>query len=162
MSEPGPAEHPEPREWLRLIGSADDDPLEVLRVVGTYQRYLAAIEDRAVATAKGLGRSWEEIAKALGVKRQSAWARFGPKVTTEIGTIRNLLPLPRDPTAIGLACPKCGSMKVLSVQWRDEVALVRDEDAEGEDVALPGEVPWTCPTCKRQHRSRLEPPPRPT
>lgn len=75
-----PMEQPTPRNWLRLVESDDADPLEVLRTVGTYQRYLAAIEERAVVTARRMGRSWEEVAEAIGVKRQSAWAKYQHKV----------------------------------------------------------------------------------
>jgi hypothetical protein len=150
----------EPQQWIRLIESSDD-PIEVLRMVGTYQRYLGAIEEKAVVTAKGLGRSWEEIGRALGVKRQSAWARFGPTATgVSMGTIHHLLPLPKDPTAIGLTCPNCGSMKVLNVQWEDDEASVRADD-DGQEVSLPGEVRWTCPGCKRQRQTQLDALPRP-
>ena len=163
--EAGPPDE-EPREWLRLIESGDD-PLEVLRVVGTYQRYLAAIEERAVMTAKGLGRSWKDISDALGVRRQSAWARFGPRITemstdVRIKEVHNLLPRPTDSTALALKCPNCGSLRVFDVEWRDDTAWVRDQDGEGQEVSLPGEVRWTCPMCKGQHQNRLEPPPRPT
>jgi len=36
--------------------------------------------DHAVARARAKGDSWEKIAQALGVTRQSAWERYGPKV----------------------------------------------------------------------------------
>ena len=47
----------------------------------------AAAEFRAgVGRARAQGRSWEQIAKALGVSRQAAWERFGqPERADRIG-----------------------------------------------------------------------------
>ena len=33
-----------------------------------------------VAIARDKGYSWEDIGRALGVARQNAWERYGPKV----------------------------------------------------------------------------------
>lgn len=66
----------EARRLPKLVVDSDAEPLDVLRMVGTYQRYLEAIEERAVAAARATGKTWEEIATALGVRRQSAWRRF--------------------------------------------------------------------------------------
>ena len=73
---PIPEEEGKPRDWLRLIESTETDPLEVMKVVGTYQRYLEAIEERAVRAARSMGRTWDEISGAMGVKKQSAWAKY--------------------------------------------------------------------------------------
>lgn len=62
--------------WDRLIRSADPDPLEVIRLAGTYQRYLFEVQDRAVRAARSQGRTWEEIGDAVGTTRQAAWQRF--------------------------------------------------------------------------------------
>lgn len=62
--------------WDSVIRDPNSTPLDVLRAVGTYQRYLAAVEDQAVKTARALGHTWEEIGRALGVSRQAAWERF--------------------------------------------------------------------------------------
>ena len=62
--------------WERLIRSSDPDPMEVLRMAGTYQRYLFEVQDKAVRAARAQGRTWEEIGEAVGTTRQAAWQRF--------------------------------------------------------------------------------------
>jgi hypothetical protein len=63
-------------EWDDLLRQRDVDPLDVLQVGGKYQRYLVAIEREAIATARAMGRTWEEIAVALGRTRQAVWQRY--------------------------------------------------------------------------------------
>lgn len=63
--------------WERLIRSSDPDPMEVIRLAGTYQRYLFEVQDKAVRAARAQGRTWEEIGEAVGTTRQAAWQRFG-------------------------------------------------------------------------------------
>jgi len=55
-------------------------PLEVLREVAKYQRYLSAIERRTVQAARAEGRTWDEIGAASGVTRQASWKRWGRNV----------------------------------------------------------------------------------
>jgi hypothetical protein len=62
--------------WEQLIRSADPDPLDVIRLAGTYQRYLFEIQDKAVRAARSQGRTWQEIGEAVGTTRQAAWQRF--------------------------------------------------------------------------------------
>lgn len=62
--------------WERLIRSSDPDPMEVIRLAGTYQRYLFEVQDKAVRAARAQGRTWEEIGEAVGTTRQAAWQRF--------------------------------------------------------------------------------------
>ena len=64
------------REWLRLSRAEDSDPLEIARLASMFERYFDAVKTEAVKTAKATGRSWEEISRALGVTRQSAWERY--------------------------------------------------------------------------------------
>jgi hypothetical protein len=59
-----------------MIRSSDPDPMEVIRLAGTYQRYLFEIQDKAVRAARSQGRTWEEIGEAVGTTRQAAWQRF--------------------------------------------------------------------------------------
>jgi hypothetical protein len=67
---------PDPQKLPKLSIDPASEPLEVLKMVGTYQRYLEAIEEHAVAAARAAGKTWEDIAAALGVRRQSAWKRL--------------------------------------------------------------------------------------
>jgi hypothetical protein len=63
-------------ELERVLGDRGADPLDVLREVAKYQRYLSAIEDQAVKAARSAGHTWEEIARAVGNSRQAAWKRW--------------------------------------------------------------------------------------
>jgi hypothetical protein len=61
---------------LAELRSASDDPLGVLRIVAKYQELLQEVSRQAVSTARQMGRSWDEIANAVGTSRQSAWQRY--------------------------------------------------------------------------------------
>ena len=152
-----PSVDPSPRSWLRLIESEDADPLDVLRTVGTYQRYLAAIEEQAVATARQIGRSWEEIADAIGVKRQSAWAKYRP---TKLLASADVVFAGRRirPTSIRLKCSKCGDDKVLNLKRSDDDVVAVESGADVE-FPLPGNVQWTCTSCGEKYDRRVELPP---
>jgi hypothetical protein len=66
--------------WASLeevIADRSRGPLEVLREVAKYQRYLAAIERRAVQASRAEGRTWDEVGAASGVTRQASWKRWG-------------------------------------------------------------------------------------
>src|SRR5881396_1828660 len=63
-------------EWETLIATKDVDPLDVLGAAARYQRYFVAIEREAIRSARAMGRTWEEIANALGRSRQAVWERF--------------------------------------------------------------------------------------
>ena len=53
-----------------------DDPLGVLRLVAKYRDLLDEVSRQAVAKAREMGTSWEEIAEAVGTSRQSVWERY--------------------------------------------------------------------------------------
>ena len=69
-------------DLLPELQSKSDDPLGVLRIVAKYRSLLDEVSHKAVATARGMGISWEEIAEALGTSRQSAWERFRKSAPT--------------------------------------------------------------------------------
>jgi len=60
----------------RVLSDRKATPLDVLREVAKYQRYLLAVEDRAVDAARSSGCTWEAIAQAVGNSRQAAWKRW--------------------------------------------------------------------------------------
>lgn len=62
--------------WEEAISAEAADPLEVIALAGMYHRYLAAVEEQAVRTARQRGASWQEIADAAGTSRQSAWEKW--------------------------------------------------------------------------------------
>ena len=62
--------------WEEAISSEAADPLEVITLAGMYHRYLAAVEERAVKTARQRGATWQDIADAAGTTRQSAWEKW--------------------------------------------------------------------------------------
>lgn len=65
--------------------TVDADDIEDLRAVATASQTVQADEARlreAVETARSQGRSWNQIAVALGVSRQAARQRFADKVRT--------------------------------------------------------------------------------
>jgi hypothetical protein len=62
--------------WDELLGRAEPDPLEVIRLAAQYQRYLDAIQMKAVPAARAQGHTWDEIGKAIGTSRQAVWQRF--------------------------------------------------------------------------------------
>lgn len=63
--------------------SADVERTDDLREIAAVSAAMRADETRmveAVETARGRGRSWNQIAVALGVSRQAARQRFSDKV----------------------------------------------------------------------------------
>jgi hypothetical protein len=60
----------------RVLADRDAGPLDVLREVAKYRRYLLAVEDHAVRSARAAGSTWEQIAQAVGNSRQAAWKRW--------------------------------------------------------------------------------------
>ncbi len=76
-------------------------PLEVLREVAKYQRYLSAIERGTVQAARAEGRTWDEIGAASGVTRQASWKRWGRQPRADW----NHSTLERRPTSVRPARP---------------------------------------------------------
>lgn len=63
--------------WEQLRESPDPDPVEVLIATAAFQKYFGAIEKEAIKVARAQGRTWQEIASALGRTRQALWQRVG-------------------------------------------------------------------------------------
>jgi hypothetical protein len=58
------------------IDGGEDNPLAVIRGITTGMRNIDQQLRNTVEDARRRGHSWQEIADALGVSRQSAWERF--------------------------------------------------------------------------------------
>src|SRR6267143_4861972 len=85
---------------LTISSDGDVDPLGVLRGITKGIRKLDNALRDAVASARSRGHSWEEIAEALGVTRQSAWERFQKEMPTKEQVIKDVAgslgPWPQD------------------------------------------------------------------
>jgi len=62
--------------WLQVIGRDDVDALEVLRTGAMYERYFQEVQSHAVRVARAQGRTWQEIADAVGTTKQTAWQKW--------------------------------------------------------------------------------------
>jgi hypothetical protein len=61
--------------WEQILESPDPDPLEILRLAAAFGSYFEAVERDGVAFARANGRTWAQIAEALGSSRQAVWQR---------------------------------------------------------------------------------------
>ena len=64
--------------WQRVIGQDDVDALEVLGTAAMYERYFEAVQSQAARVARAQGRSWQEIADAVGATKQTVWKKWRP------------------------------------------------------------------------------------
>ena len=64
------------RVSLGISGDADSNPLAVISGITEGVKNMDGPLREAVARARELRYTWEEIGEALGVTRQSAWERF--------------------------------------------------------------------------------------
>jgi hypothetical protein len=63
-------------EWRRRLAEPAPDALAIARLATTFSQYFDKVKTEAVRAARAEGRSWEEIADAVGTSRQSAWERY--------------------------------------------------------------------------------------
>jgi len=68
--------------WERVVGRDDADAMEVLRAASMYERYFQEVQNKAVQVVRAEGRSWQEIADAVGTTKQSAWQKWRPEDET--------------------------------------------------------------------------------
>jgi DNA-directed RNA polymerase specialized sigma24 family protein len=61
---------------MDITGDSSSDPLTVINGITAGVKGMEPPLRAAVKLARQQGRTWEEIGKALGVSRQSAWERF--------------------------------------------------------------------------------------
>lgn len=60
----------------RWRGRVADEPLEVVAGLAARARRADASLREAIASARDQGRSWEDIGRALGVTKQTAWQKY--------------------------------------------------------------------------------------
>ncbi len=63
--------------WDSLRTAETPDPVEILKAVASFQRYFKAVERQAIDAARAEGRSWQEIAAALGHDKRDLFRRAG-------------------------------------------------------------------------------------
>jgi DNA-directed RNA polymerase specialized sigma24 family protein len=61
---------------MKITGDWSTDPLTVIDGITAGVKGMEPPLRQAVKLARRQGHTWEEIGKALGVSRQSAWERF--------------------------------------------------------------------------------------
>jgi hypothetical protein len=66
-----------------LKSALPTDPLAAIRRLTESEQELELLRFEMVKRARRDGRSWEEIAVALGISRQSAWQYFSPRILNE-------------------------------------------------------------------------------
>jgi hypothetical protein len=66
---------------IGLAGDWQADPLGALCDAARLGKALEKLEADLVRHARAGGRSWTEIAAALGTTRQAAWQRFASRAT---------------------------------------------------------------------------------
>lgn len=64
--------------WQRVTGRDDVDVLEVLGAAAMYERYFEEVQSHAARVARAQGRSWQEIADAVGTTKQTVWKKWRP------------------------------------------------------------------------------------
>ena len=66
-----------------LENALPTDPLAALRRLTENEQAMELLRYDMVKRARRDGRSWEEIAAALGISRQSAWQYYAPRILNE-------------------------------------------------------------------------------
>lgn len=75
-----------------LASPLPTDPIAAIRRLTESEHQLELLRFDMVKLARTNGRSWEEIAAALGVSRQSAWQYYAPRILNELDNEENTRP----------------------------------------------------------------------
>jgi hypothetical protein len=81
--------------WQRVIGGDEVDATEVLALAAMYERYFQEIQSRAVHVLRREGRTWQEIADAVGVTKQTAWQKWRTSAEKSKEFAERLVDFPR-------------------------------------------------------------------
>jgi anti-anti-sigma regulatory factor len=116
-----PNEGPElSRTLIRRLERYRDFPLEALEAVSQVRELLGEIEMRAIVEARERGATWDDIAEALSISRQSVLYR-----------LRTLSKLPRRGSA-----GRPGDQPIGAAAGSDPPLTFRVEERQGEQVLL--------------------------
>lgn len=72
---------------LLAVDALPTEPLDALREIARTADEFDSLKRSQVAAARRDGETWEAIAEALGVSRQSAWAYYSADVRAELAAI---------------------------------------------------------------------------
>lgn len=72
-----------------LESTLPTDPIAAIRNLAKREHELELLRLDLVKRARRDGRSWEEIAAALGITRQSAWQFYAPRILTDFDQEEN-------------------------------------------------------------------------
>ena len=84
--------------WQELIQDAHPDALEILTKASMYERYFQAVQRHAVEVLRSEGKSWQDIADAVDVTKQSAWRKWRTPEERAKAFSERLVEFPRWPT----------------------------------------------------------------
>lgn len=134
LTGPGPSSTDDKAIRLARAVTADD-PQEGLRAIAALRERLQDLESRQVQAALAAGRSWREIATALGISRQAAHRRHAQRPTSDkppvvsearkmiiVGPAREAVRLARQEAAL-LESPIVGTEHLLVGLMRQRTGL---------------------------------------
>ena len=73
-----------------LENALPTDPLAALRRLTENEQALELLRFEMVKRSRRCGRSWGEIAVALGISRESAWQYYAPRIRNEADQEENV------------------------------------------------------------------------
>ncbi len=74
---------------LRFEAVLPTDPIAALHQLTESECELECLRFSMVKRAREVNRSWEDVASALGVSRQSAWQFYAPRILRELDREEN-------------------------------------------------------------------------
>lgn len=94
-----------------LASPLPDEPIAAIRQLAESERELERLRFVKVKQAREAGRSWEVIASALGVSRQSAWQYYAPKILKEFDREENRNDRPLSDEVMEAAVSECRALR---------------------------------------------------
>ena len=106
--------------------------MEVLKAAAMYERYFQEVQSHAVEVARAEGRSWQDIAEAAAVTKQTAWAKWRGSKSEARETCRPC-------SGISRCNRRCGRRRCSTRWWcRAVESLVGDDDPIRDELLAAG------------------------